>query len=311
MVQSIGQSAADQNLQYGIRDVWKGNLEQEFKVIRRLVNKYPYIAMDTEFPGVVARPIGEFKSQSDYQYQLVRVNVDQLKIIQLGFTFLDENGNLPASGISTWQFNFRFNLAEDTYACDSIDLLNNSGIQFARHKEEGIEMHEFAELLTTSGIVLNSDVRFISFHSGYDFGYLLKLLTNSLLPETEPEFFELNKIFFPNIYDVKYLMKSCKNLHGGLQEVSDQLELIRVGPQHQAGSDARLTGLAFFKMRNMYFEDHIDDAKYCGQLFGMGAAIQSHYSNGGNYRGGTPQPALPVASNTEINTVSQSDNSIA
>ena len=26
--------------------------------------------MDTEFPGVVARPIGEFKSTSDYQYQV-------------------------------------------------------------------------------------------------------------------------------------------------------------------------------------------------------------------------------------------------
>ena len=53
---------------------------------------------------------------------------------------------------------------EDTYAVDSIDLLNNSGIQFSRHKEEGIDMTYFAELLTTSGIVLNEDVKFISFH---------------------------------------------------------------------------------------------------------------------------------------------------
>lgn len=28
--------------------------------------------MDTEFPGVVARPIGEFRSTADYQYQLLR-----------------------------------------------------------------------------------------------------------------------------------------------------------------------------------------------------------------------------------------------
>lgn len=48
--------------------------------------------------------------------------------------------------------------------------------------------------------------------SGYDFGYLLKILTNSSLPADENEFFELLKLFFPNIYDVKYLMKSCKNL---------------------------------------------------------------------------------------------------
>lgn len=34
--------------------------------------------MDTEFPGVVARPIGEFRSTADYQYQLLRYfnNID-------------------------------------------------------------------------------------------------------------------------------------------------------------------------------------------------------------------------------------------
>ena len=61
--------------------------------------------------------------------------------------------------------------------------------------------------------------------SGYDFGYLLKMLTGKLLPDTESDFFELLKIFFPTIYDVKYLMKSCKNLKGGLEEVAKQLEV--------------------------------------------------------------------------------------
>jgi len=40
---------------------------------------------------------------------MVKVNVDQLKIIQIGFTFMDSEGNLPP-GTSTWQFNFQFNL---------------------------------------------------------------------------------------------------------------------------------------------------------------------------------------------------------
>ena len=51
------------------------------------------------------------------------------------------------------------------------------------------------------------------------------MLTGKLLPDTESEFFELLKIFFPTIYDVKYLMKSCKNLKGGLEEVAKQLEV--------------------------------------------------------------------------------------
>lgn len=138
------------------------------------------------------------------------------------------------------------------YAQDSIDLLQNSGIQFKKHEEDGIDPLDFAELLMTSGIVLMDNIKWLSFHSGYDFGYLLKLLTDQNLPADESEFFELLRLYFPTIYDVKYLMKSCKNLKGGLQEVADQLELRRVGPQHQAGSDSHLTGMAFFKMREVF-----------------------------------------------------------
>ena len=80
---------------FRIREVWSLNLEEEFKHICAIVNDYPYVAMDTEFPGVVARPIGDFKSSSDYQYQLLRCNVDLLKIIQLGLTFFNKDGKMP------------------------------------------------------------------------------------------------------------------------------------------------------------------------------------------------------------------------
>ena len=53
---------------------------------------------------------------------------------------------------------------EDMYAQDSIDLLNRAGIQFKRHEEEGIDVGDFAELLITSGLVLNEDVKWLSFH---------------------------------------------------------------------------------------------------------------------------------------------------
>ncbi|XP_056665783.1 CCR4-NOT transcription complex subunit 7-like isoform X3 [Monodelphis domestica] len=261
-----------------IREVWACNLDEEMKKMRPVIQQYNYVAMDTEFPGVVARPVGEFRSYADYQYQLLRCNVDWLKIIQLGLTFMNEQGECPP-GTSTWQFNFKFNLKEDMYAQDSIELLTMSGIQFKKHEEEGIEAQYFAELLMTSGVVLCDGVKWLSFHSGYDFGYFIKILTNSPLPEEAHDFFEILKLFFPVIYDIKYLMKSCRNLRGGLQEVATQLELERVGAQHQAGSDSLLTGLTFFKMREMFFEDHIDDAKYSGYLYGLGSGATHAYSN--------------------------------
>ena len=108
--------------------------------------------------------------------------------------------------------------------------------------------------MIVSGLVLMPPVRWLSFSSGYDFGYLLNLLTNQDLPKTENEFFDILKIYFPCVYDVKYLMKSCKNLKGGLQEVANELDVPRIGPQHQAGSDSLLTGQTFFKMKEMFFE---------------------------------------------------------
>lgn len=61
--------------------------------------------------------------------------------------------------------------------------------------------------------------------SGYDFGYLIKLLTAQPLPASEEAFLELLGRWFPNVYDIKHIMRSCKSLKGGLQEVADSLQV--------------------------------------------------------------------------------------
>eukprot|EP00126_Sphaerothecum_destruens_P000314 Sdes_comp10370_c0_seq1m2023 len=264
----------NEDCKYKIVDVWAHSLEKEMNNIMHLIERYPCISMDTEFPGVVARPVGNFKSTADYHYQTIRCNVDLLKLIQLGFTLSDDDGNLPKD-TCTWQFNFKFNLIEDMYAQDSIELLSRSGIKFEKHQQEGIDVNVFAELLFTSGLILSDDVKWISFHSGYDFGYLLKLLTGAVLPFEEPQFFELLRTYFTSVYDIKYLMKSCRNLKGGLQDVADELEVSRIGPQHQAGSDSLLTAITFFRMRKVFFDDKLEDEKYMGHLYGLGTTLQT------------------------------------
>ncbi|GLT85371.1 hypothetical protein SLE2022_035620 [Rubroshorea leprosula] len=265
-------SVLDKSDSICIREVWADNLECEMKLICEIVDKYPYVAMDTEFPGIVLRPIGNFESSNDYHYQTLKANVNLLKLIQLGLTFSDQHGNLPTCGTDkcfVWQFNFReFNPNEDVYASDSIELLSRSGIDFKKNNESGVDAKRFSELLMSSGVVMNDDVHWLTFHSGYDFGYLVKLLTGKNLPDTQAVFFNLIKKFFPNVYDIKYLLRYCNNLHGGLNKVAEILGVQRVGVSHQAGSDSLLTSCTFMKIKEKYISGSPE--KYAGILYGLG-----------------------------------------
>lgn len=169
------------------------------------------------------------------------------------------------------------------YAEDSIELLRESGIDFEELMQRGIEVQRFGELLMTSGVVLNDELRWLTFHCGYDFGYLIKVLTCHPLPDKEDEFFEILRVFFPRIYDIKYMMKFCDSLHGGLNKLAEMLEVERIGPQHQAGSDSLLTAATFHKLVCLYFNKLSrlgGPEKYEGVLYGLGVDAHSSTANG-------------------------------
>ncbi|OOF92111.1 hypothetical protein ASPCADRAFT_210517 [Aspergillus carbonarius ITEM 5010] len=325
-----------------IRDVWSHNLAQEMAILRQFVEKYPYISMDTEFPGIVARPMGTFTNKADYHYQTLRCNVDLLKMIQLGITLFSNEGEVPPPNATdangqplgnslvpapcTWQFNFRFSLEEDMYAQESTAMLAKAGIDFSMHEKNGIDPFEFGALLISSGLVLLEDVHWVSFHSGYDFGYLMKIMLCKPLPENEEEFHKLLKIFFPSLYDIKYLMKHAgrnqavndspltpaaaqilTNLgqKSGLQDIADELGVKRVGIAHQAGSDSLVTGEIYWKMRQLVFNGNIDESKYSGQIWGLNGQMpsllyhmQPHQTpnlNGATIYSATGTPSTPNA----------------
>eukprot|EP00607_Mallomonas_marina_P008222 CAMPEP_0182417038 /NCGR_PEP_ID=MMETSP1167-20130531/1468_1 /TAXON_ID=2988 /ORGANISM="Mallomonas Sp, Strain CCMP3275" /LENGTH=169 /DNA_ID=CAMNT_0024590311 /DNA_START=589 /DNA_END=1098 /DNA_ORIENTATION=+ len=130
-----------------------------------------------------------------------------------------------------------------------------------------------------SGLVLCEDVRWISFHSGYDFGYLMKTLTCQELPSEENAFMDLLHLYFPCIYDVKFMMTAVEGMYGGLNALADTLNIDRIGPMHQAGSDSLLTAQTFFELVRRHLNGSIDDTRFRGQLFGLGSNFTKFKNN--------------------------------
>lgn len=230
-----------------IKEVYSENLDEEMKVIKPLLNEYNYIGMDTEFPGTVY----SLKNLSDdFYYKTLQKNVNELKLIQLGITLTNKDGEYPKNiPYHTWQFNFKFDEEKDKYSEESLNLLKSTGIDFDKLKKNGIEHKKFAKILKRTGLVLNPDVNWISFHGSYDFAYLLKLLVKESLPSNENEFMYSLGLYFPHFYDIRVLIKDIDlYFHGGLNKLISTLKIQRKGIKHQAGSDSIATIEAFHKL---------------------------------------------------------------
>lgn len=116
---------------------------------------------------------------------------------------------------------------KDSSSSSSIDLLKTAGLDFDKHKTIGINPFLFGELMFTYGIfilriglVLNSELHWISFQGNYDFAYFLKLVTCETLPDNEADFQDKLQTYFPNYYDVKCLLKDSSIPSGSLSKIS-------------------------------------------------------------------------------------------
>ena len=256
--------------QPGIIEVYEENFIEQIKLLSSLLDEYNYIGMDTEFPGTVFHLEN---MTEDFYYKSLKINVDKLKLIQLGITLTNEKGEYPKNyPYHTWQFNFEFDKDTELYKDDSINLLKKCGIDFNKLKKKGIKHNIFAQYFMVSNLVLNPDVHWVSFQGSYDFGYLLKLLINSDLPETEDAFTDLLNTYFINYFDIRVIVKDNDNLKKGLNRLAEVLDVKREGQEHQAGSDSVVTIDVFFKLKKkgLISDKKFDEAKNILYGIGMG-----------------------------------------
>ena len=254
-----------------IKEVYAQNLKTELKKIKSIIGKkeYIYIGMDTEFPGTV---YNLDNITNDFYYKTLKLNVDSTKLIQLGITLTNKNGEFPEDyPYHTWQFNFKFDIEKEKYSEESINLLKSNGIDFKKLKEDGIEYKTFANCLFNSALVLNPEVKWISYQGSYDFAYLLKILRNDKLPEEEKEYIDTLKLYFPEFYDVRMLIKDNDlYFHGGLNRLILNLGIERKGINHQAGSDAIATIEAFHKLIEKESINNEKIKQFKNVLYGIG-----------------------------------------
>ena len=249
----------------GIKEVFNDNFIDEMKNLMSLLNKYNYIGMDTEYPGIVYQIENNL---DEFYYKSVKLNVESLKLIQLGITLSDSRGRFPYP-YHTWQFNFEFDPEKDKNSNSSINLLKNSGINFEELKKNGIEHKLFFQVFKTSGLVLNPKINWISFHGSYDFAYLLYNLLDTPLPKSENEFTKLLGLYFPNHYDIKILVKEKSKLRGSLNKLAQYLYVEREGKMHQAGSDSYVTIDVFWKLLSFRYISKEELKEKKNILFGI------------------------------------------
>ncbi|KAJ6856561.1 CCR4-associated factor 1 [Populus alba x Populus x berolinensis] len=204
-------------------------------------SRFPVVSFDTEFPGFFWNTPRDVVDLT--RYKDLRHNVDPLRLIQFGIT-----------------------------VADSIQFLQDNGIDFDKLRRDGIDFDMFAQLLSRV-VARHRNLCWVTFHGLYDLSHTLKVVINRPLPHFMAYFTSLLGIVFGDVVDIKYMARFCQGLRGGelvLAAIAKILNVERVGGAHQAGSDSLLTARVYTKMRMVY---KIHETPCMGCLYGISTRI--------------------------------------
>ncbi|KAJ4706884.1 Ribonuclease CAF1 [Melia azedarach] len=173
--------------------------------------RFNVLSIDTEFPGFLHNTPRD--APPAVRYDDLKYNVDNTKIIQLGITLSDDEGNIG----DTWEFNFsEFDVEKDAYVEESIQLMKNNGVNFEKIRSDGIGR----------GVFPNAE------------GFA----------ECATKYFE--SVF--DIKVVAKYCQGLLGGNLGLSKLAKILDVKRSGEAHNAGSDSLVTAAVFAKIKECY-----------------------------------------------------------
>lgn len=225
-----------------IREVWKWNLDVEFQLLLGAVisagGPHAVLALDVEFPGFF---YPSYKASSkDVKYEALRCNVDATWPIQLGIAVANSHGVVRG----VWCFNLHFDIDVHLHTKESTSFLRRAGLNFERHKSEGISAESISRWLRGTHLLGRTPhlplplPLWVTFSGQYDLGYMMKLLMRGMpLPIGVAHFDGLVDAHMPWRFDLQqeYLR------WGSLENWGKEFGVQRHGAAHTAGSDALLT----------------------------------------------------------------------
>ncbi|KAF8643523.1 hypothetical protein HU200_013343 [Digitaria exilis] len=283
------QPAAAHVLPVQIQSVTAVNLDAELDQIAAFLPLFPYVVVDTEYPGTVHLPSpGKLEPDltPDERYALVRANVDELPIVQLGLTLCDGNGNLPVvfdhfigQTERAWEFNFcDFDVGRHRHVPHSVEFLKSQGIDFHRASQCGVSSAAFKDKL--AGILealrgSTTELTWVAFGGAYDMAYLVKMLSNfQPLPETREDFIaQVRTLLGGRVFDAKYMAENCGrgDLRGvGLRNVAVNLGVPKpIVEQPCLAGPKSLTACRIHTIMRMHVLSQDDVASHEGLIDGL------------------------------------------
>uniref|UniRef100_A0A0E0LCB0 poly(A)-specific ribonuclease n=1 Tax=Oryza punctata TaxID=4537 RepID=A0A0E0LCB0_ORYPU len=218
-----------------VRSVWAHNFTAESAILCAVAPRTVYAALNVQYPGcvVAAAAAGDVRCYYDdltveEWYQVVRVNADELKPLQLGLAVRTADGRLFA-----WEFSMNnFDLAIDGDMCEpaSIDYLRCHGMDFNALPWSGVGASSLSFLLWSSGL-LATRPSWATFAGAYHVAYLARIMlagTSRRLPADVGAFEEMvRSLLGHHVYDVRLL---AGELRGLLADVARQLAVLSSRP---------------------------------------------------------------------------------